>query len=370
MRKILFITVTFAGTIAIGLGIGCSQDEDRGFFDGSVVTVDIPERIEYLQGTEFVLNGLYTGYMAVYDTLAFFFSPKYKDYFFAVFNLQNHDYIRNFCIAGRGPDEFLLPTSIRQFYWDKDELKTILYDVHKKSLLICNISKVVRGEMHYIERNIPLIAKDSLTLFNMVFKLDKDAVMARAMEYLLDDNTSSPPQYLIKRFEEEEEDQYSFFKKSITKGIGSSFGMSPGFCFLSFDALKPSGDKLVSAMALLSQVNIIDISTKQKKGIRLKGTPTFKYLTEDTKPVLLYYTNVVTSDDFIYALWCNRKFDPTQGLVSFAGNIIHVFDWEGRFVRVLNLDHTVDQIVLDQKSKTLYAKIDADDTLFCYGKIE
>ena len=367
MHKLI---LAIAGIVFIPALVSCTGNKDRVYFDGPIVIVDMPEQTESLRGIELSMDGLFTGEMAVYDTLIFFCSLKYSDYFVSVFNLNDYSHIRNFCMKGRGPDEFSALTSIYQFYWEKGELKTILYDVNRKNLVICNISKVVTGDIDYIERNIPYVVDDNISL-NMVFRLDEERSLARTFVRQQDLSSDVPPTYLVRKFrEDKEDDMFGFFKRHIVEGLGAAFGVTAGFQYISMDNIQPSGDKLAAAMTMLAQINIVDIRTKEKKGIRVQGTPNFDYLTVSTNTAVFYYTSAAVSDDFIYALWCNKVFDPTQGLVSTSGNIIHVFDWEGNFVKILNLNQTVDQIVVDEVTRTLYAKSNTDDIVFCYGKVE
>jgi hypothetical protein len=105
---------------------------------------------------------------------------------------------------------------------------------------------------------------------------------------------------------------------------------------MSMDRIKPDDNtKLVMAMFSMDQINIMDVTTGEIKGYRNKNSPDFNYL-KDIDNIKNYYLDVCVDDKYIYGLYLNGK----NGLGSTA-NILHVFDWDGNFIRKIVLDKTV-----------------------------
>ncbi len=67
-----------------------------------------------------------------------------------------------------------------------------------------------------------------------------------------------------------------------------------------------------------------------------------------------YYIDCAATGQYLYALFAGHRTDgPGGGLVR-AARYVHVFDWQGRLVRVLGLDREVSAITVAADS-LLYA---------------
>ncbi|MBB4635845.1 BF3164 family lipoprotein [Longimicrobium terrae] len=66
------------------------------------------------------------------------------------------------------------------------------------------------------------------------------------------------------------------------------------------------------------------------------------------------YSSVVSTDEYIYAVFSGRTREGFGPSSSF-GRYIHVFDWDGELVKVLELDTAVLSLALSADHRTLYA---------------
>jgi len=58
------------------------------------------------------------------------------------------------------------------------------------------------------------------------------------------------------------------------------------------------------------------------------------------------YLSITSDDRYVYALYSGKL--QAQGTDFYRGNLAHVFDWEGNFVRILELDKAVSSIARGQ----------------------
>jgi len=68
------------------------------------------------------------------------------------------------------------------------------------------------------------------------------------------------------------------------------------------------------------------------------GSPNFS----PTEKTRWGYLSITSDDRYVYALYSGKLQAP--GTDFYRGNLVHVFDWEGNFVRILELDKAVSSI--------------------------
>lgn len=65
------------------------------------------------------------------------------------------------------------------------------------------------------------------------------------------------------------------------------------------------------------------------------------------------YTGVAASDRHIYVLYCGCRFAAEQEMRA-----VHVFDWDGNFVKELAFDRPVNTIAVTRDDRLLYGAVD------------
>jgi hypothetical protein len=307
--------------------------------------IDNKPETDILYGERVKLDGLYTGFMAVYDSVIVFSSEIYRNTLNCVslaFNLKTGEQISSLIKVGQGPGEYAMATTTHQFYTGKG-MKMWFYDYFiKKICLLINITDNTVTDsidLSWIknDRKEPssrfFIFNDSLFL---VFNMEEPAYTQ--------ENIALPPVWSLYNYKTKEKlKQYNVFNKF--KYSDSYFGLS------SDDQLKPDNTKLVIPMMYLPQINIVDIQTGEIKGYVFKDN--LQDYTDIKQPDdrKMYYFRVCVDNDFIYAA------------IQEENNIfIDVFDWNGSYMKRLVLDKRMDMFMtLDPVNKYLYISVTGEE---------
>ena len=73
-----------------------------------------------------------------------------------------------------------------------------------------------------------------------------------------------------------------------------------------------------------------------------------------------HYIDACTTEDYVYTLYSGRSLKE-HGLKCFQGNLIHVYDWEGKLVKKLQLDIDIKQMAVSKDNRKIYAIADLPD---------
>jgi hypothetical protein len=334
MKKFIFITFL--------LLLSCKAKEK--IFNGDIVIVKQPATKEILQGIELKFDGIYTGGISVYDSLIYFTSGKFPDYWIYVFNTKNGKHINSVARKGQGPDEFVGINGAGQHYVDNNSIYVWIHDYYKNDCLLFdllndsvktkfNISKLKREQRSYP--------------FGRVFVLNDSLLLAFSQgEEIYNDPYLLPPLYQVYNYRTNEElAKYEFYNK-----FKYNKRLMPQGCLYSFDRIKPDLTKLAMGMSRLRQINIMDIETGKVTGYRIEGSPDFDILEENSAyEYAFYYLWICVDNDYIYAILNNDK-DENH-------TTIDIFDWNGNFKQVLILDKKmveINTVALDPVNKYLY----------------
>ena len=96
---------------------GCAGDYDKEYFNGEIhIVKDIPVT-DVLKGEKLELDGVYTGFFYVVDSLMFFTNFMDPEYNISVFNNNTGKYIGSFIRKGRGPNESIDALSPYNFWF-------------------------------------------------------------------------------------------------------------------------------------------------------------------------------------------------------------------------------------------------------------
>ena len=125
--------------------------------------------------------------------------------------------------------------------------------------------------------------------------------------------------------------------------------------FYTWDVMNPNGSKIVQVMKYLPQINILDVSTGNLTGYRMKNSPDFSLLESSMESMDVYYNCVHADENYIYAAyWGREAWDDRLGVELPKFNIIHVFDWNGKLLYKLTTDRSFYRVWLDPVRKRLY----------------
>ena len=73
-----------------------------------------------------------------------------------------------------------------------------------------------------------------------------------------------------------------------------------------------------------------------------------------------HHIDACTTEDYVYTLYSGRSLKE-YGLKCFQGNLIHVYDWEGKLVKKLQLDIDIKQMAVTKDNRKIYAIADLPD---------
>lgn len=328
--------------------LGCKED-DSSYFNGKITTVSFDKQIP-LQSEELHFDSVYAGYMSVYDTLLTFATSAYPEHYLYVFGANSGKLLGKLCTQGRGPGEYNSFTHTEQYIKGPDGIKLWVSDGHSHILLNLTASlrqgKEVRDSVLKLEG-----AKVSPHGFSLIFMLDEGQILTRLQceKLYVEDRTYQPERYVL--YDGDIQHEIKTFQQ-FKKPVSNPNKIDPTLFYNLQARMKPDKSKLVTAMMHLGQIGIFDLKSQTWQGFRIGNTPEISYLQGDMKNFNLYYTDVCTDDNYIYALYINKPIYENAR----SGNTIHVFDWEGTPQYAIQLSDPVQQIAVDPCNGKLYGK--------------
>ncbi|MCC8145130.1 MAG: TolB-like 6-bladed beta-propeller domain-containing protein [Bacteroidales bacterium] len=335
-----------------------SRKDNVPYFNGEIESIEFTEK-KYVSGDLVDLRDVYTGYMSVNDSIMVFSSSKYRDYRMNCFNPFSGNLQGEFCRIGRGPNEFINFTHTEQYIYDEEDIKLWVSDNFYKHYLL-NLTSSIKKQETVFDSIIRINwRKDWVLPFSFIFILDDDLILAKNQ-----DQTGRNNEYILCSYHlykgnlDTKIRDYTLYNKPIKP---SNQNIPANLFYMSLDRIKPDHTKIAMSMYLLGQINILDLQTGILKGFRLKDTEDFSALSGDPDNLSIYYIDICTDNNYIYALLVNTPFAGGEGFDK-SGNLLHILDWDGNPVCEIQLDKNVFQIALDQQKGLLYG-IDEDTDL-------
>jgi hypothetical protein len=332
-------------------------EENRKYFNGEIIVVDTGVIPDTLRGEKITIDGLYAGNMWAYDTLIGFLHHEFPDYCMHVFNVNTGKFIYPLCKRGPGPGEFPDITYTNQTVYEEQLYFWIRKESGRDECVLINLEKpddMIKQKME------TRIETEFQFPFSFVFILNDSLFLAnnQGEEQYQGKGSFIPPAYHIYNSRTKE-------RLKSYKPYNGFVPLSDRFyemalyvdCYYSVDRIKPDKSKLVMAMELMDQINILDLTTGEVKGYKNKQSPDFSYLRSITDNLKAYYTDLCVDDRYIYGLYSvthrsGRNFDT---------NIINVFDWDGNFIKKIALDKVVLDYTLDPVNKFIYINTLSED---------
>lgn len=350
--------------------VSCQRKiNDNDYFNGEIY--DIPDKINVtdLYPNKIHLDGNYYGYIDIYDSIILFLNPKLNNSFYEIYNINNGNFLGNYIVKGKGPNEYNGAGEIFQLYIENEELKTLLFAYNNNKLLIWNITKSIDSKTTVYDSIAPFIdRKENLASYRNVSILNKNELIA----YLpptstsISGRTTTLPYYQRRKlYTDETVEQYTLYKESIE-------APETEFFLAAESILKPDGTKMVQAMRYLCQINILDIKSGEFTGYRIENTPDFSVFFKERKSIHrelpMYYIDIQATDDYIFALYAGGKPNLEE-----LPTMVHVYNWDGNLVHKIRLKgEFVANFCFDPVNSKLYTSNqvfsdkEATDNIYCY----
>ena len=352
------------------LCIACRQEKE--YFYGNIHTYEFSEPVEMLTGKEIEFDSVQTGFMYVHDSLIFFESTLLPRYSIYAFNAKNGKYLFGLFGRGQGPMEYINVSCAGYKRLINGQTHIYFNATNEQKIIDVNIDKLTAHLDQPDSIKAAITTSEFLwsTLHTSpyipVFPLDEQRILAKSMFETPYMNTKNPllPQYeLIDRESNTITKSFPIFAHQVRPEEPNDL------FYLTSDAIHPNGKKVVMAMWLVPQINILDIETGQMDCFRLKGAQGMEYL-ERCAPerVHLYYKHVTADSKYIYALYVDKPyFQERDSDPASTSREIHVFDWNGNFIRRLKIKERAYEIHVDENANLLYAPIYKTDKVFVYS---
>ena len=344
----------------IVISFSCNNTSDSKYFNGDIVFFEDNLQLENLIGEEVILDGLYTGRMDVYDSLVFMQHFIYPGYFIAVFNHYTGKHLGNFIPKGNGPNEYIDLSWIYQFFYEDGHLKGLLYSFYRKKLIIWDITESLFTNVTHASQ-IDFQNNDAKSVLGGYMFFSSNEYLIANVKNFDSPNLPNQTYHKIDYVTQETIQTYSFYNKPINNN-DNVFNALYHHIPISHNI---RGTKLSSAMAILHQINILDIETGILKGFRMNHSPNFRNIIDQRQEIKFHFLSITADTQYIYALYVGEITNIKSGFPY--GRFIYVFDWNGKFVRKLHLDKEASHIGIDAKNKVLLIKDDNTDEIYKYN---
>lgn len=340
--------ILYAIVLLVMLNSCTGSHVDKELFNGEIRVINDKNAIcKEMNVKPVVLDGEYSGMIAVYDSILICWDDKYPDFLYYLFNIDSGKEIGAFCRKGNGPDEFSFGSPVHQFHRKDGDLRTLL-QVNQQRLVYWNLTKSLTKGEAVCDTIVPCML--GLFFFQMP---DNIIFNVESAQYINMQEAVPPYCELITLSPNRETQKIPVYKLDLVKGGNENY---PAGSLLSFwSAIKPDGSKLVQAMNYLPQLNIIDAHSGEVVAYRKKDGPGYSILQSGAKMFDRYYLCVQADDKYIYApYWGKEQWEGHGSLPEF--NEIHVFDWEGNLCYRLTTDRSFFVVSLDPVRNRLYTR--------------
>ena len=357
--------------IALFICASCQPEKDKYFY-GNMHTYQLPEQAETLAGREITFDSVQTGDMFVHDSLIFFASSTLPRYSVYAFNTKTGEYLFGLFGRGQGPLEYRNVVSLYKRLIN-DQTHIYFEALNEHELIDVNIDRLMTYINNKENDSIKAAMTTSkITWFNprklstLISPLDEQRILTMA--------PTGSPQTGYQKTDLLQFEIIDLEKDSVTTCFPifarevSPQDFSNAFYIMTY-TLRSDKKKLAIAMSSVPQLNILDIETGQMECFRLKDALGMEYLERcSMEDIQHHYKHIAADNKYVYILYSGKPlFQEIENKIFPGGNEVHVFDWEGNFIRRLSLKARADEIRLDEKNNLLYAHNYVTDQVFVYS---
>ena len=264
------------------------------------------------------------------------------DYFYFVYSYPDIRFLYSFAHNGRGPEEYLMPSVIKNTHGNVIGLRDHATDViafyelsdtaahlkFSKTFKTPDINRFL-WEINVIEDSLLLVkhqgyntgARELWNLYN-----------GKMMDSI---GNSFPklPHKMGKNY-------YSIFDDYLISASDNRFVISYNFI-----------DRLEMGEVIDGKIHLTEFTgAKQPPKFHLYGDDTSTEFSIDRN--IVTYENVYAGKDYIYALYSGKRLDDTEANHSSS---IEVYTWTGEPVQLLNLDTPIAYFAVDEQNRAIYA---------------
>lgn len=270
-----------------------------------------------------------------YDTLVFFTNTPKNSNKIHIYN-KNFNYISSSGASGRGPGELSNP-----FFASVDKKNGVLWflDMGKKKIFKFPIDSILKNHTFLPSETEAVAVPDKIPILLQFYP---EAKIFSCANYLSDT-------ILISYFNKKGKvvDSLEITKADIINDLNSKAKRVPKVTFLY--KKHPQKDMYAIVYTYADKVAIID---KNSHVVAISQGPDMieQKIGANTSILMHTYADVQCDENYIYALYRGSKITGNDNRPVYAQKI-HVFNWEGKPIARLNLDHPLATFGYQQSMK-------------------
>jgi len=298
------------------------------------------EKIHFSQKIQLYQDLLRPDMFCVIDSVIVIYdNNKGSNHLFYAFNLTTGELYSEFGLIGSGPEDYNFPV---QMFFNETTNEIRIIDRNYSKMYCYRLSDIIKGGGIKTASQMKIPKEAS----RAVFQNDSTG-------YCL----GSFSKGMIGKIKNGIIENYFLDFPDIKDEIlnpNQKFGLFQGDIIMNRDKTK-----LVYSSARCDLIKIISIENNAVKEVMTQNTYVPKYRKRDGNYFSILpessngYISVTESEDYIFALFSGRS-ENEYGDSHYFGNILHIFDWDGKMIKKIMLDKDAWQIHIDRKSDKLY----------------
>lgn len=336
--------IRFYGCLLLLGLVACSRLTN--FFSDRIKQFDPLKNVEKIKPDTMFVAEMGTIDFSVIDG-KFIYEMGQRDTLWYVY--EGDQFLGAFGQAGRGNEEFLNCIYCGQIYRNGDTLGMWINDMMQQEMKLVDITESLKQNKTVIMKKIR----------SMALSLNS---------FILNDSSVLAQQY----FQHKAVDLVRYnpkngHRKSVSMYVPMK--LDPFTVYLNHMKIRPAGDKIVSAMCYLDQINILSLKDSGRIAatagkISENSIDAIEYSWKE-EPETYYYKGLDVTDDYIFALYLNQPYDdfPDKPQAVY----LHVLDWEGNLLKCFQVDEYLTRISLDAENMQLYGFSIIGEKVFRYN---
>lgn len=279
--------------------------------------------------------------ISVQDTLLIIFEQQVdnSETFLKFYSLKSGKLIHSYGQVGRGPGEYLTPT----VHWESPE--KILITEKMKYTVLPPDSLFHNPSYMPLKRNVRI----GLSAANDVYRLNDSIFLENSTmsDYQFSLFNTKSNQYLI---------NYKNYPNLIQEGRMTDFIANSNIYHASFSLKRDNKDSIVIAYELFPMIDLVSLDNFGSTRVlfpfdkQVNIVTVMDNLNAMVKNRKSYYTQSYCTDKYIYLMYDCRKPQSKE----YASPEIHLFDWNGNFIKRYQADQYISNFCLDEESNIIY----------------
>ncbi len=310
---------------------------------------------------------LCSGIMGVCDSLLIFSNSDFPDKLMRVLNLNTGKEIAALCPKGRSSNTYERSRHYCQFEKSDGAIKLWVHNSLKSIDLVNLTESIATGQTVYEKKvGVPELELCHTSFgLGLLYYLGEDKFLCDILcHYKHKYDKKYIPNHMVvydSSFKDEIA-QYKLYKRGVISPYYDSHD-DPYIYYKAYYTISPDKKHIAWGMYNADMMNTLNLKTGKVKGAHnIQG-----YSIADLEGALteekVYYKSVCSDNDHVYAIHVGHIPQSEENYTQHSDRIT-VFDWEGNPVCLMKLPVSVNQIVMDAASSTIYALSEIDETIY------